>query len=87
MGSVQHLKNKYGGGYSLELKLRNNNETLKSEIKSLVITTFPSAVIDEEFEERIIYKVPQKDIKCLANCFSMLEKGKLFFIVLTTFYC
>lgn len=96
IGAIQHLKNKYGGGYSLELKLNihtslrvseingvsenveqgNGGEGRKNEMSHMVIEAFPNAVIDEQFEERIVFKIPQDDVTSLAGCFSMLEEAK-----------
>ena len=42
----------------------------------MVLETFPNGVLDEEFEQRLEYKIPQSDIKSLAACFGMLENGK-----------
>ncbi|KAK7082389.1 ATP-binding cassette sub- A member 5 [Halocaridina rubra] len=97
IGAIQHLKNKYGGGYNLELKLGPQVSILKTSdssntseaesdiaeestssrhINKLVMDTFPNAVLDEQFEERITYKIPQADVTSLSGCFAMLEKIK-----------
>ncbi|KAB7495793.1 ATP-binding cassette sub-family A member 6, partial [Armadillidium nasatum] len=95
---IMHLKNKYGSGYNLELKLQKHSTTLNLEsfeeyfesdeefissnldtenlqniMKRLIKKIFPNSIVDEEFEERIIFKIPQKDIKSLAEVFSLLE--------------
>lgn len=49
----------------------------KTQALEMIHTSFPNAVIDEQFEERLEYKIPQSDIKSLADCFAMLEKGEL----------
>lgn len=41
------------------------------------MNSFPNAELDEEFGELLHYKIPQSDIKSLADSFAMLEKGKL----------
>ncbi|KAK3894585.1 hypothetical protein Pcinc_001659 [Petrolisthes cinctipes] len=74
IGPVQHLKNKYGGGYSLEVKLSTMRD--KTQALEMIHETFPNAVLDEQFEERLEYKIPQRDVKSLANCFAMLENAK-----------
>lgn len=48
------------------------------EFQDMIKDTFPNAVMDEQFGERVVYKIPQTDITSLAGCFSMLEKGKRF---------
>lgn len=94
VGAIQHLKNKYGGGYTLEMKLKHRDSSavlreigappghfqqstsMMEEVCTMVKQTFPNAVLDEQFEEHLTYKVPQHDISSLANCFEMLEKTK-----------
>ena len=55
------------------------------KVQARVKETFPNATLDEQFDERLIYKVPQTDVTSLALIFEMLEKSKathsfLFFI-------
>ncbi|XP_047474330.1 phospholipid-transporting ATPase ABCA3-like [Penaeus chinensis] len=93
IGSVQHLKNKYGGGYTLEVKLEKQetcavslngespthtslDENVVTETKKIIMNSFPKAELDEEFGELLHYKIPQSDIKSLANSFAVLEKAK-----------
>ncbi|XP_076036080.1 cholesterol transporter ABCA5-like isoform X2 [Oratosquilla oratoria] len=84
IGSCQHLKNKYGGGYKLEIKVKGmstetNGETSedkKKEVHQLIKDTFYDAEIDEEFGDRIIYKISQHNMKSLGKCFAVMEKGK-----------
>lgn len=101
IGPIQHLKNKYGGGYTLEVKVQkerapppvslvsasafphpssstNEQQTnnMIEEVQTLVQETFPNAVLDEQFDERLIYKVPQTDVTSLALIFETLEKVK-----------
>ncbi|XP_076036935.1 ABC transporter A family member 11-like [Oratosquilla oratoria] len=84
IGSCQHLKNKYGGGYKLEIKVKGvstetNGETSedkKKEVHQLIKDIFYDAEIDEEFGDRIIYKISQHNMKSLGKCFAVMEKGK-----------
>ncbi|XP_068227005.1 cholesterol transporter ABCA5-like [Palaemon carinicauda] len=97
IGAIQHLKNKYGGGYNLELKLSPETNHLllrdlsgppgtpeegsergsrNDQMSQMVMEAFPNAHVDEQFEERIVYKIPQNDVTSLAGCFSMLEEAK-----------
>lgn len=46
------------------------------QLHDMIKETFPNAVLDEQFEERITYKIPQTDVTSLSGCFGMLEKGK-----------
>lgn len=96
IGPIQHLKNKYGRGYTLEVKVKPNRapvsisnasspshvisaekgNSIIKQVQQKVIETFPNATLDEQFEERLIYKVPQTDVMSLALIFEMLEKIK-----------
>ncbi|XP_069935833.1 cholesterol transporter ABCA5 isoform X2 [Cherax quadricarinatus] len=93
VGAIQHLKNKYGGGYTLEIKIKHEecsavkefktppdgikqSGSIMEQVHNIINETFPNAVLDEQFEEHITYKVPQHDISDLARCFMVLEKAK-----------
>nr|XP_006816828.1 PREDICTED: ATP-binding cassette sub-family A member 5-like [Saccoglossus kowalevskii] len=84
LGSTQHLKDKYGGGYILEVKLKSSDDeedvsTLAEKIQKLetfVMDAFPSANMIENFGERIMYKIPRDGVKSLAIVFDTLEEGK-----------
>lgn len=87
LGSTQHLKNLYGAGYTLEVKLKHI-EYYKTSIESIVekvertqalrifvSNLFPDAILEESFADRLVYSVPQHAVSSLADCFSKLEKG------------
>ncbi|KAI2474180.1 ATP binding cassette (ABC) transporter subfamily A member, partial [Diabrotica virgifera virgifera] len=80
LGSSQHLKNLYGAGYNLEVKLATQQGTdLRQKLKELenyVFHLFPNAVLQETFGDRLIFSVPQQSVPSLANCFRSLEDGK-----------
>ncbi|XP_072383028.1 cholesterol transporter ABCA5-like [Diabrotica undecimpunctata] len=80
LGSSQHLKNLYGAGYNLEVKLATQqgtdlNQKLK-ELENYVFSLFPNAVLQETFGDRLIFSVPQQSVPSLANCFRSLEDAK-----------
>lgn len=83
LGSTQHLKNLYGAGYTLEMKLTGGDRTPTSasvdklkELKEFVSGLFPDASLQESFADRLVFSVPQQSVPSLANCFSELEKGR-----------
>ncbi|KAJ8263807.1 hypothetical protein GJAV_G00141480 [Gymnothorax javanicus] len=80
IGSIQQLKGKYGRGYSLELKLREEDaERLQQGAELLhreILQIFPRAVRQESFESLMVYKVPVADVGSLAEAFSQLERVK-----------
>lgn len=88
LGSTQHLKNLYGAGYTLEVKLKHI-QYLQTSIESIVekvertqalrlfvSNLFPDAILEESFADRLVYSVPQHAVSSLADCFSKLEKAK-----------
>nr|XP_022313180.1 ATP-binding cassette sub-family A member 5-like isoform X3 [Crassostrea virginica]XP_022313182.1 ATP-binding cassette sub-family A member 5-like isoform X3 [Crassostrea virginica]XP_022313183.1 ATP-binding cassette sub-family A member 5-like isoform X3 [Crassostrea virginica] len=84
LGPTQHLKNKFGSGYILEIKLKTGvvNESSESveqrmnQLEEYVLSLFPDAVIVERFGLRAQYKVPRNNVTSLAKVFTSLEEGK-----------
>ncbi|CAD6242712.1 GSCOCT00009542001.2-RA-CDS [Cotesia congregata] len=84
IGSTQHLKNLYGAGYTLEMKLLGGDCTPTtpsgdriSALKEFVAGLFPDATLEESFADRLVFAVPQHAVQSLADCFMQLEKAKL----------
>ncbi|XP_023444866.2 ATP-binding cassette sub-family A member 9 isoform X2 [Dasypus novemcinctus] len=77
MGSIQHLKSKFGKDYLLEMKVKTleNWEALHAEILRL----FPQAAHQERFSSLMVYKLPVGDVKPLSQAFLKLETVKLNF--------
>ncbi|XP_038065899.1 ATP-binding cassette sub-family A member 5-like [Patiria miniata] len=92
LGTTQHLKGKYGGGYLLEAKLNPGEayysmdhttgeatRLLEQKMQALddkIHHVFPSAETVENFGERVTYKIPKEDVGSLARVFAALEEGK-----------
>ena len=81
LGSTQHLKNKYGGGYVLDIKSgRDSSEQDWNDIHLEVESIFQSSSsqepikIEEAFADRRTYSVPQAAVTSLGHVFSRLEK-------------
>ncbi|XP_055983411.1 ABC-type organic anion transporter ABCA8-like isoform X1 [Sorex fumeus] len=74
IGSIQHLKSKFGKDYLLEMKVRTpeQGETLHEEILRL----FPQAARQERYSSLMVYKLPVEDVKPLAQAFLKLETVK-----------
>jgi len=77
LGSTQYLKNLYGAGYTLEIKLKPHGDM--DDVKNFVVTSFPNAIPEEEFADRLIFGVPQSTVESLAHCFLNLENGISFY--------
>ena len=77
LGSTQHLKNKYGGGYILDLKCSEHPSTW-DDLHASVEEIFErgSVTIDESLSDRRTYSVSQQGVKSLGKVFESLEKRK-----------
>uniref|UniRef100_A0A3Q4AVM2 Cholesterol transporter ABCA5 n=1 Tax=Mola mola TaxID=94237 RepID=A0A3Q4AVM2_MOLML len=78
IGSIQHLKGKYGRSYTLEVKLREELTGLQQValLHKEVLRIFPHAARQESFATLMVYKIPMEDVKSLAKSFSQLESAK-----------
>ncbi|XP_062859011.1 ATP-binding cassette sub-family A member 5 [Trichomycterus rosablanca] len=78
IGSIQHLKGKYGRGYSLEINLREELTGLQQValLHKEILRIFPHAARQESFATLMVYKIPMEDVKSLANAFAQLESAK-----------
>ncbi|XP_049879366.1 cholesterol transporter ABCA5-like isoform X2 [Pectinophora gossypiella] len=62
---MQHHRNEScGGGANAEAAI------------ALVGQLFPSAVLEENFSERLVFSVPQSSVSSLARCFQQIEDAK-----------
>ncbi|NXG67151.1 ABCAA protein, partial [Hemiprocne comata] len=73
IGSIQYLKNKFGKGYLLEMKVKDPEHT--DRLHAEVLRIFPSAARQERFPSLLVYKVPMEDALPLSQSFSKLEEG------------
>ncbi|XP_054454695.1 ATP-binding cassette sub-family A member 5 isoform X1 [Anoplopoma fimbria] len=78
IGSIQHLKGKYGRGYILEVKLREELTGLQQValLHKEILRIFPHAARQESFATLMVYKIPMEDVKSLSKSFSQLERAK-----------
>ncbi|XP_062362497.1 ATP-binding cassette sub-family A member 10-like [Cinclus cinclus] len=74
IGSIQYLKNKFGKGYLLEIKVKDPEST--DVLHAEVLKIFPGAARQERFPSLLVYKVPMKDALPLSQSFSKLEEAK-----------
>uniref|UniRef100_A0A8C0V7K7 Cholesterol transporter ABCA5 n=1 Tax=Cyanistes caeruleus TaxID=156563 RepID=A0A8C0V7K7_CYACU len=76
IGTVQHLKSKFGRGYLLEMKLRETADVQQVEyLQSQILHIFPNANRQESFASILAYKIPKEDVQSLSHSFSKLEEG------------
>jgi len=76
LGTTQQLKNKYGAGYMLEVKLRTGQSTDWDQLEKNLKGHFPGMVVNESFSDRRSYNIPQTGFTSLAQAFSDLESVK-----------
>ncbi|NXE48706.1 ABCAA protein, partial [Casuarius casuarius] len=74
IGSIQYLKNKFGKGYLLEIKVKDPERT--DLLHAEILRIFPSAARQERFPSLLVYKVPMEDAVPLSQSFSKLEEAK-----------
>ncbi|NXS90686.1 ABCAA protein, partial [Jacana jacana] len=74
IGSIQYLKNKFGKGYLLEIKVKDPE--LTDPLHAEILRIFPSAARQERFPSLLVYKVPMEDALPLSQSFSKLEEAK-----------
>eukprot|EP00049_Salpingoeca_infusionum_P024784 m.17093 g.17093 ORF g.17093 m.17093 type:complete len:1663 (+) comp7307_c0_seq1:134-5122(+) len=73
VGSPQHLKTKFGDGYTIELKTQLASQIPAAE--DFVKENLVSAQVDERFGNRIVFRVSLQDSD-LVRVFEMLEAHK-----------
>uniref|UniRef100_F6TE16 ABC transporter domain-containing protein n=1 Tax=Ciona intestinalis TaxID=7719 RepID=F6TE16_CIOIN len=77
LGSTQHLKNKFGQGYSLELKMQPNHQNENQQaIQDFVKNLFGDVTTTHNFAHRFVYKVSQDSMPNLSKVFRELEQAK-----------
>ncbi|KAK6171363.1 hypothetical protein SNE40_019569 [Patella caerulea] len=78
LGPSQHLKDKYGSGYLLEIKIKQvaNVEEKMDELEEEIKRMFPHYTCAERFGDRGQYKIPREDVTSLAQAFASLENAK-----------
>nr|XP_051692166.1 ATP-binding cassette sub-family A member 17 isoform X7 [Oryctolagus cuniculus] len=76
LGSPQHLKSKFGSGYSLQAKVRSRGqqEALR-DFKAFVDLTFPGSVLEDEHQGMVHYHLPGHNLSW-AKVFGLLEAAK-----------
>ncbi|NXE05293.1 ABCAA protein, partial [Lophotis ruficrista] len=73
IGSIQYLKNKFGKGYLLEIKVKDPEHT--DLLHAEILRIFPGAARQERFPSLLVYKVPMQDALPLSQSFSKLEEA------------
>ena len=87
MGSTQHLKSTYGGGYVLEMDVEPSTAdifdedavaTQQKHVNELICDRlFVNARCTEQFGRHCVYHVPQTNVKQLSEVFSALQQSNV----------
>ncbi|XP_061000983.1 ATP-binding cassette sub-family A member 6 isoform X3 [Dama dama] len=74
IGSIQHLKNRLGKDYILELKLKEASQG--TSVHTEVLRLFPRAAQQERYASFLAYRLPVQDVQPLSQAFHKLETVK-----------
>ncbi|XP_051930370.1 phospholipid-transporting ATPase ABCA1 [Hippocampus zosterae] len=74
LGSVQHLKNRFGDGYTIILRLADSDSNPDTcPVKNFIMNTFPMIELKEQHQNVQQYQLPAHAC-CLAKVFDVLAK-------------
>ncbi|XP_059372109.1 phospholipid-transporting ATPase ABCA1b [Carassius carassius] len=76
LGSVQHLKNRFGDGYTIILKVAGPDPDLQPVMK-FIESELPGSTLKEKHRNMLQYQLPSS-LTSLAHIFSILTKNKEF---------
>ncbi|KAM6909437.1 phospholipid-transporting ATPase ABCA1 [Xenentodon cancila] len=68
LGSIQHLKNRFGDGYTVIVRVGGSSPELKP-VEGFIQQTFPGSVLKEKHHNTLQYQLPHSD-GALAKIFS-----------------
>uniref|UniRef100_A0A452TPH1 ATP binding cassette subfamily A member 6 n=1 Tax=Ursus maritimus TaxID=29073 RepID=A0A452TPH1_URSMA len=71
IGSIQHLKNKLGKDYILELRVKEASQV--TWVHAEILKLFPQAAQQERYSTFLVYKLPLADVYPLSQTFRKLE--------------
>ncbi|XP_041532432.1 ATP-binding cassette sub-family A member 17-like [Microtus oregoni] len=76
LGSPQHLKSKFGSGYSLQAKVQSEGKhEVLEEFKAFVELTFPGSNLEDKHEGMVQYYLPGPGLTW-AKVFGIMEQAK-----------
>ncbi|XP_038184150.1 ATP-binding cassette sub-family A member 17-like [Arvicola amphibius] len=75
LGSPQHLKSKFGSGYSLQAKVQREWRQEVPKFKAFVDLTFPGSNLEDEHEGMVQYYLPGHSLTW-AKVFGIMEQAK-----------
>ncbi|XP_006872052.1 PREDICTED: ATP-binding cassette sub-family A member 3-like [Chrysochloris asiatica] len=76
LGSPQYLKNKFGSGYTLLVKIKRTTPQAQLQaFKMFVKATFPDSFLKQEYQRTVHYHIPSMDLTW-GQVFGILESIK-----------
>ena len=80
IGSLQHLKSRYGDGYTLLVKINlessNGDETKANEFVTFILSSFPNTIIKENRDGFLNIQINNNSTSALSIIFSLIESNK-----------
>uniref|UniRef100_A0A3Q3GSS5 P-type phospholipid transporter n=1 Tax=Labrus bergylta TaxID=56723 RepID=A0A3Q3GSS5_9LABR len=73
-GSIQHLKNRFGDGYTVIVRVGGSPPELKP-VEDFVLQTFPGSILKEKHHNTLQYQLPYAQ-GALANMFSQFTNNQ-----------
>ena len=80
IGSLQHLKSRYGDGYTLLAKISKDNITVKKFL-SFILDSFPTSSLKENRDGFLNIQIENSSINSLSSIFSLIEKNRLVYSI------
>ncbi|KAM9597862.1 ATP-binding cassette sub-family A member 6 [Trichechus inunguis] len=74
IGSIKHLKSKFGQDYILELKMKEPSQV--TLVHTEILKLFPQAARQERYSSFLAYQLPVADVHPLSQAFHRLEAVK-----------
>ncbi|KAI4890960.1 hypothetical protein NFI96_031544, partial [Prochilodus magdalenae] len=74
LGSIQHLKNRFGDGYTLIVRVRDGPADLGS-VEDFVCRTFPGSILKEKHHNTLQYQIPHTE-GALTHIFSQFSNNQ-----------
>eukprot|EP00455_Lapot_gusevi_P052284 TRINITY_DN7941_c0_g1_i4.p1 TRINITY_DN7941_c0_g1~~TRINITY_DN7941_c0_g1_i4.p1 ORF type:complete len:172 (+),score=62.86 TRINITY_DN7941_c0_g1_i4:43-516(+) len=77
IGTAQHLKNRFGKGYQLDLALSDDSPQTAEAVQKFLSETFPNCSVIENYNNRLKYTLPAQNSSLkLADVFGIMETHK-----------
>jgi len=80
IGSLQHLKSRYGEGYTLLAKISKDSITVKKFLE-FILESFPNSLLKENRDGFLNIQIDNNSINSLSSIFSLIEKNRLVYSI------